>query len=132
FYGVTALVRLVGVPVGWVVDEPESTVNAVVVAPLLEEPIKALPLVLVALGALGNRTRLPSIAGFGVLGFAVGAGFDWYETSLVRGAGAGGPELNPLGWLWPTAFFEGGGVVVVHSGWTALVGLAIGFAVTRW
>ena len=131
FYGVIGLIRLVGVPLDWVIDL-EGDLSSVVVAPLLEETTKALPLVLLAVMSLRNRTRAPSAAGFALLGFAVGAGFGWYENSLdAGGSGAPGPGLNPLSWLWPTAFFEGERVVVVHSGWTALVGAAIGIAFTR-
>ena len=131
FYGVIGLIRLVGVPLDWVMDL-QGDLSSVVVAPLLEETTKALPLVVLAVVSLRNRTRAPSAAGFALLGFAIGAGFGWYENSLdVGGSGAGGPGLNPLSWLWPTAFFEGERVVVVHSGWTALVGAAIGIAFTR-
>ena len=84
FYGVIGLIRLVGVPLDWVIDL-EGDLSSVVVAPLLEETTKALPLVLLAVMSLRNRTRAPSAAGFALLGFAVGAGFGWYENSLDAG-----------------------------------------------
>jgi RsiW-degrading membrane proteinase PrsW (M82 family) len=127
FYGVSRLVIFVGDPIADLMGT-DSTLLSVLVAPVLEECVKALPLVVFLVGAARNRSRQPSILDLALLGFLVGSGFGLFETSLRNdgGTAAGGFQF-PFGLAFPTVFFDDVGTIVVHTGWTMLVGLSLGF-----
>lgn len=96
------------------------------IVPILEESLKAIPLLVLLLMARARRVADPSITDFAIAGFAIGAGFGLHEDGLWERDIAGGFDSSLWGRLFPN-FLDDNPFVVAHPGWTALVGLGIGF-----
>lgn len=100
-----------------------SNLQTAFVVPLVEEVVKALPLLV--WGLLTTRRGVhPTVTDLLLLGFAVGAGFAFHEDALWQRSTASGFE-GPYGALFPT-FFSGGAFVIAHAGWSLLAGAGIG------
>ena len=99
------------------------------VVPVLEEFLKALPLLALLIGMRRDPSRSISVLDFGLAGFAVGAGFAIHEDLLWERSLVGGFE--GLGGLLAPSFVVDPLLAVGHGGWTALIGLGIGFAVVH-
>jgi len=126
FFGVVQIVRVVGAPIGAALGGVESALFHVVLVPLLEELAKMLPLALFLAVGSRNRSRQPGITELAILGFAVGAGFGFFENSIGTGVGASGWSGSFANLLFPTFVSGAGATIVVHSGWTAIEGLGLG------
>lgn len=129
FFAVTGLVALVGSElteamltsgVGF------GNVRSAAVIPILEETVKALPLLIVLALAVIGRTREPSASDLAILGFAIGAAFAFHENALWVRRISDGFDASAWGVLFPSLSLEVG--VVGHAGWTGLVGAALGVA----
>jgi RsiW-degrading membrane proteinase PrsW (M82 family) len=92
--------------------------------PLVEETVKALPLVVWVLVSMRKQVT-PTVSDLMVLGFALGAGFAFHEDGLWQRLAADGFGAAPWGVLFPTFLYKGQ-FVVTHSGWTMLVGMGVG------
>jgi protease prsW family protein len=102
-------------------------------APVLQEPLKLLPLVAFLAGTA--RARSLGVADVALAGFAVGAGFGLLEESL-RALAFDEPVVLPVWALFPTPFPAiDGRAFAGHAVTTGLVALGIGFALrfaSRW
>lgn len=130
FLAVSALARGVGVPVAAVVGVYSEFFRDFY-APLTEEVLKALPILLVLIPALRNGRRRPTAVDFALVGLASGTGFAIIENASYGRVLSG--AVTPLVVLYPamthgTPFLQ---AVVLnfagHAVWTALVGLGLGF-----
>lgn len=97
--------------------------------PLVEESSKAIPLVVFALVGRRGRTTT-SIMDFVILGFVVGAAFGFHEDALKARDIASGISGDLYGLTFPTFLRTGSQFAVAHAGWTTVVGLGVGVAVT--
>lgn len=132
-YPVLLLSVVIGDPI--LVALGSGDLSTAFLIPLVEESLKALPVLLFFVVAARRDSWHPSATDGLLLGFAVGAGFAFHEDMILGrsvGAGWGGS----WGLLFPTAAYVGGGLfssgpgrwAMAHGGWTALVGLGIGAA----
>jgi RsiW-degrading membrane proteinase PrsW (M82 family) len=128
FFLVPILVKLAHGPLTGLVGEDTNWATAAVV-PVLEELMKAIPLIALLLGTRRDPSRSLSVLDFGLAGFAVGAGFAIHEDLLWERTLVGGFE--GLGGILAPSIVVDPLLVVGHAGWTALVGLGIGFAVVH-
>ena len=122
----------IGFPLGGILGTESRLFDSVLV-PLLEESLKALP-VLIILTLLARRGAWhPSITDGLLLGYAAGAGYALHEDAMygrVVGSGFNGADLR---FLFPTIsdtrlLGVGRAFSVGHAEWTALVGAAIAAA----
>lgn len=127
FFGAAGLAILIGRWVGTAM-EPLSGWRYALVAPMTEEIVKALPLVVLAAIAALRRGK-PGLVDFTVAGMAVGAGFAVHEDAIWGRVTAAG-FADPIGWLLPSVH-TATGLVAGHVVWTGVVGFAIGWWVTR-
>jgi RsiW-degrading membrane proteinase PrsW (M82 family) len=127
-YPVVALSVLVGQPLANAFGVDNPIVYAVWV-PLTEEALKALPILLFFYLAARRGTWQPSASDGLLLGCAAGSGFAFHEDAMFDRVGGGGwGTAAPWSYFFPTLAQGSGGVILSHTGWTALVGLAIGLA----
>ncbi|MDZ7732479.1 MAG: DUF2510 domain-containing protein [Acidimicrobiia bacterium] len=130
FFGVTAMVRLLSWPFVAVFGTDSVVVYGFSV-PIFEEVGKLAPLLLFVIVGSRNRMRQPSVLDLGLLGLAVGCGFELYETSVaLRGSFPGVFELShPLTWVFPIVTPQFDWVVVIaHPGWGLVLGIGLGLA----
>ncbi len=107
----------------------DSRWQTAVLVPVFEELSKALPLLLVYLGARRATWNKMTVTDFTILGLAAGGGFAFHEDALLARVISSGWD----GW-WGMAFpavvqepiFAAG-----HGVWTGLVGLGFGLALAR-
>lgn len=112
---------------GVILGERFPLFRSVVIAPITEEPLKALPLVLLLMVA-----RWPFRWGHGAVdlmlcGFALGSGFGLFEDAL-RGASDYPLAVSPR-ILGIPVFLDSYREFIGHGGTTAFVGLALGWAI---
>ncbi|HEU5439994.1 MAG TPA: PrsW family glutamic-type intramembrane protease [Ktedonobacterales bacterium] len=126
-YPVVALSVMVGQPVAAALGLDSPMVYAFWV-PLTEEALKALPILLFFAFAARRGTWQHAASDGLLLGCAVGSGFAFHEDAMFRRIGGDGwSAAAPWSYFFPT-LGQGVEPVLSHTGWTALVGLAIGFA----
>ncbi|HSL59262.1 MAG TPA: PrsW family glutamic-type intramembrane protease [Acidimicrobiales bacterium] len=126
FAGAAVIVHLLAGPLTSLSTVDEDGVDVWVVPPL-EEAVKLLPVLLVALlGA--RRLAQTGMVDTLILGYAVGAGFAFHEDALWARSTSSGFEA-PWGLLFPSFFQPGGVFVVGHAGWTAIAALGVGLLV---
>jgi len=92
--------------------------------PAVEELIKVLPLFLWTT-VLRPKHRHGTLSDFWILGFAIGAGFSFYEDALYQRLVASGFGHGLTGTLFPI-FLTGSQFVITHAGWTALAAIGVG------
>jgi RsiW-degrading membrane proteinase PrsW (M82 family) len=92
--------------------------------PAVEELIKVLPLFLWTT-VLRPKHRHGTLSDFWILGFAIGAGFSFYEDALYQRLVASGFGHGLTGTLFPI-FLTGSQFVITHAGWTALAAFGVG------
>lgn len=109
-----------------VIPVDDGNLRTALIVPILEELLKAVPLVVLMLLARAKRIAEPAITDFAVVGFAIGAGFGLHEDGLWERDIAGGFDSSFWGRLFPN-FLDDNPFVVAHPGWTALIGLGLGF-----
>lgn len=124
FFGVSGLVALLGWLVTSVLDP--GNLRTAYLIPLIEETVKALPLLLVVFLAATGRGREPSATDLFLLGFTIGAAFAFHENALWVRRISDGFDASLWGVLFPTFSLDIG--VAGHAGWTGLVGAGIGLA----
>lgn len=101
--------------------------SSVWITPILEELLKAAPLVVAI--ALGRRAwRHPGLSDLLILGFAVGAGYGFHEEALWERSATAGFGFD-LGIFVPSVMNQNGELIVGQGVWTALVGLGIGLLI---
>ena len=128
FFLIPILVKVAHGPLTRWAGEGTNWASAGVV-PVLEEVLKALPLVVVVIAMRRDRTRSLSVLDFGLAGFALGAGFAIHEDLLWERTLVGG--FDGVAGLLAPSFVVDPLLVVGHAGWTALIGLGIGIAVVH-
>ncbi len=104
-----------------------------VLVPVLEESVKALPILLFFWFLARRGTWQPSMSDGLLLGFLVGAGFALHEDAMYGRSFGGGFALSDLAIIFPTIDDErligvGRAFGFYHAQWTALLGLSIGAA----
>jgi RsiW-degrading membrane proteinase PrsW (M82 family) len=104
-----------------------GNLRTAILIPVLEEVVKAIPLVVVLILVARGRLQEPAVTDMVILGFAVGAAFGVHEDGLWVRIVADGFGSGIWGTLFPT-FLWRAQFVVAHAGWTALVGLGLGLA----
>jgi RsiW-degrading membrane proteinase PrsW (M82 family) len=124
FFPVLAVVLILGRATEFISDS--GNLRTAFIVPILEECIKLAPLLLIVATTWMGKTREPSITDFAISGFAIGAGFGLHEDGLWVRDVAGGFDGSWWGRLFPN-FLNDDPFVVAHPGWTALVGLGVGF-----
>jgi RsiW-degrading membrane proteinase PrsW (M82 family) len=128
FLGSIALARALGTPVIDAIG-PTDLATAVWV-PITEELVKALPVLIVALLALRDRTARPAAVDLAVLGAASGAGFALMENLQYGRAWGDWSSAPPLSLLLPTIEHDrdtgASQYIAGHAIWTALVCLGLG------
>lgn len=135
--------------IGWVTVRAAASVDlaasadgtGTVLAGVLEEAGKLVPLLLIAVAAPG-RVRRFAAADWALLGFAGGAGFNAVEDALRQTAALVTPGLLPGQWVkdyslnpWASASFrttDGLAVAAGHHTWTATIAMSIGLSVAVW
>jgi RsiW-degrading membrane proteinase PrsW (M82 family) len=127
FAGAAVLVHLLWSPLAELLSVDEDGVNVWLVPPL-EELVKLLPVALVV-GLGARRLAQPGMVDTLILGYAVGAGYNFHEDALWGRSTSSGFEA-PWGLLFPSFFQPGGDVLIVgHAAWTALAALGLGLLV---
>lgn len=109
----------------------ESAIVSMVWVPIVEELIKLLPVGLYFAYVVKATDRQPAITDGLLLGFAVGAGFAFYEDGLaggIAGQGDGWFDVVPWSLLLPTLSRLGDFVIGNHALWTATAGLGLAAA----
>lgn len=129
FFAIPILtVAIAGPIVGLIGDE----VGTAIAVPLIEEGLKVVPVLVLALSTRKDAFGLRSLVDYLFAGFAVGAGFMLREDLLWERN-----LLNaeaPLALIMPWGY-SSAGVSSVHPGWTALIAFGIGLLVVfrgRW
>ena len=125
-----ALALLLEWPVATVFGVGEGSLALVLWVPPVEEAVKLLPVGLYLYFASRGNNRQPAITDGLLVGFAVGAGFAFYEDGLAGEilSGGGWTEVLPWSLLLPTLFDLGDFSILNHGLWTALAALGLGFA----
>ena len=126
-----ALALMLSAPPALVFGVGEGDLVPIVWVPLVEEVVKLLPVGLFLYFATRGNNRQPAITDGLLLGFAVGAGFAFYEDGLageILSAGDGWTEVLPWSLLLPTVSDLGNFSILNHGLWTALAGLGLGVA----
>jgi RsiW-degrading membrane proteinase PrsW (M82 family) len=108
----------------------EGSLVLVLWVPPIEEAVKLLPVGLYLYFASSGNNRQPAITDGLLVGFAVGAGFAFYEDGLAGEilSGDGWTEVLPWSLLLPTLSDLGNFSILNHGLWTALTGLGLGVA----
>ena len=102
----------------------DGNLGPAILVPVVEETLKAVPLLLVFRAEHRNPIRSLTALDLTLVGLAVGAGFTVHEDALWDRLLVGGVE-GPFGWLAPyVVLFPV--EVVGHTGWTLLVGAGLG------
>ncbi|MDN4479698.1 PrsW family glutamic-type intramembrane protease [Demequina muriae] len=126
--------------VSWLFTRPllnwfgENDMTVAVWVPLVEELAKAIPLVLFLWLYSRRSGQSHGVSELMMLGFAVGGGFAVYEDLLWNRTMASWDESvfgsfgEPWGAVFPTFFTGYGDLLIVHAGWTAIVGLGLALA----
>lgn len=128
---VMALALLLEAPVAAAFGIGEGALVPIIWVPVVEELAKLLPVGLFLAFAVRGNNRQPAITDGLLLGFAVGAGFAFYEDGLARAilsSGDGWDEVLPWSLLFPTLSDLGNFSILNHALWTALAGLGLGVA----
>jgi len=125
FFAVIVLVFAFVVPVSYLFGEQSGFVKGFWV-PIMEELLKALPLIVVLATALRRPQFQLAISDMLILGLAVGFGYAFHEDALWGRIGADGFGGSFWGVFFPTFYYENL-FTVAHAGWTALIGLALGW-----
>ena len=123
FFAALGLVLVVVGMTEWLVGA--GNLRTAFIVPIVEEVMKAVPLLVIAVLALRGRVAEPSITDFVILGYAIGAGFGVHEDALWVRSVSTGFGSSVWGTLFPSFLWQQP-FVVAHAGWTALVGLGIG------
>lgn len=125
-----ALALLLEAPPALALGVGEGSLVLVLWVPPVEEVVKLLPVGLFLYFASRGGNRQPAITDGLLLGFAVGAGFAFYEDGLAGEilSGDGWTEVLPWSLLFPTLSDLGNFSILNHGLWTALTGLGLGVA----
>lgn len=130
---VSSLVLAIDIPIAAVLPT-YNQVFAAFIAPLTEELVKALPVLIFALLAARNLRSRPAALDFGLLGYASGMGFALIEDADYGRAAGSWDSVPPLSHIFPSlsvtaGFVSQGEIVAGHAVWTGFVGLGIGFGI---
>lgn len=125
-----ALALLVEAPLALAFGIGQGDLVLILWVPPVEEVVKLLPVGLFLFCASRGDNRQPAISDGLLLGFAVGAGFAFYEDGLAGEilSGDGWTEVLPWSLLFPTLSDLGNFSILNHGLWTALTGLGLGVA----
>ena len=126
-----ALALVVELPPALAFGLGEGALVPIVWVPIVEELAKLLPVGLFLAFSVKGNNRQPAISDGLLLGFAVGAGFAFYEDGLageILSSGDGWFDFPPWSLLLPTLSYLGDFVILNHGLWTALAGLGLGVA----
>ena len=125
-----ALALLVEAPLALAFGIGQGDLVLILWVPPVEEVVKLLPVGLFLYFVSKGGNRQPAITDGLLVGFAVGAGFAFYEDGLAGEvlSGDGWTEVLPWSLLLPTLSDLGNFSILNHGLWTALSGLGLGVA----